>query len=44
MLAEYDAIIAVQAELNAIARTLGAYADGWGTFGNADKTPTPTPR
>ena len=42
MLAEYDAIIAVQAELDAIARPLGGYADGWGTFGNAHK-PLPPP-
>ena len=41
MLAEYDAIIAVQAELDAIARPFGAYVDGWGTFGNAQKLPPP---
>jgi len=40
MLAEYDAIIAVQAELDAIARPLGGYADGWGAFGNAQTPPT----
>ena len=44
MLAEYDAIIAVQAELNAIARPPGAYTDGWGTFGNAHKLPSPPSR
>ena len=44
MLPEYDAIIAVQVELNAIARPLGAYTDGWGTFGNADTPPTPPSR
>ena len=42
MLAEYDAIIAVQAELDAIARPLGGYADGWGTFGNAHTPPPPS--
>jgi regulator of RNase E activity RraB len=35
MVPTYEAIIAVQAELDAIAQPLGAYADGWGTFGNA---------
>jgi regulator of RNase E activity RraB len=44
MVAEYDAIIAVQAELDAIARPLGAYVDGWGTFGNAQKPPPPPSR
>jgi regulator of RNase E activity RraB len=44
MLAEYDAIIVVQAELDAIARSLGGYADGWGTFGNAHKPPPPPSR
>lgn len=38
MVATYDAIMAAQAELDAIARPLGAYCDGWGTFGNADET------
>jgi regulator of RNase E activity RraB len=33
---EYQAIMNAQAELDAIARPLGAYADGWGTFGNAE--------
>ena len=44
MLAEYDAIIAVQAELDAMARPLGGYADGWGAFGNAQTPPTPPSR
>lgn len=35
MLLEYDAIMAAQAELDEIARPLGGYSDGWGTFGNA---------
>ena len=37
MLLQYDAIMAVQAQLDEIARPLGGYADGWGTFGNATK-------
>ena len=36
MILTYDAVIAVQLELDAIARPIGAYSDGWGTFGNAD--------
>jgi|SRR5208282_2767099 len=44
MLAKYDAIIAVQTELNAIACPLAAYTDGWGTFGNAHKPPPPPSR
>lgn len=36
MLLEYDAIMAAQAELDEIARPLGGYADGWGTFGNVE--------
>jgi hypothetical protein len=36
MVPAYDAIIAAQAELNRIAQPLGAYVDGWGSFGNAD--------
>ena len=35
MVPTYDALLAAQAELDAIARPLGAYVDGWGTFGNA---------
>jgi hypothetical protein len=34
MLPKYESIIAIQAELDRIAQPLGAYADGWGTFGN----------
>jgi regulator of RNase E activity RraB len=37
MLLEYDGIMAAQAELDEIARPLGGYADGWGTFGNVQK-------
>ena len=36
MLLEYDAVVAAQAELDKIARPHGGYADGWGTFGNAE--------
>ncbi len=36
MLLEYDAIMAAQAELDELARPLGGYADGWGTFGNVE--------
>jgi regulator of RNase E activity RraB len=35
MVPGYDAILAAQAELDAVAKPLGAYCDGWGTFGNA---------
>ncbi|MGI9515402.1 MAG: ribonuclease E inhibitor RraB, partial [Pirellulaceae bacterium] len=37
MLLTYDNINAAQYELNEIAKPLGAYVDGWGTFGNADE-------
>ncbi|MEQ9406400.1 MAG: ribonuclease E inhibitor RraB [Fuerstiella sp.] len=37
MLLQYDAVMAAQAELDAIAKPLGGYADGWGTFGNVEK-------
>src|SRR5687768_7082471 len=36
MVPTYDGVIAAQAELNRIAQPLGAYVDGWGSFGNAD--------
>ncbi len=36
MVPDYDAIVAAQKELDALARPLGAYVDGWGSFGNAD--------
>jgi hypothetical protein len=39
----YDTVIAVQAELDAIARPLGAHPDGWGTFGNAPRPTGDTP-
>lgn len=34
MLLDYDALISVQAELDAMARPYKGYIDGWGTFGN----------
>lgn len=37
MLLQYDAIMAAQAELDELAKPLGGYADGWGTFGNVEK-------
>ena len=37
MLLEYAAIMAAQAELDEIARPMGGYADGWGTFGNVER-------
>ena len=40
MLLDYDALIAVQSELDSVARPHNGYIDGWGTFGNApDGTP-----
>ena len=36
MVPGWEAITAAQAELDGIARPVGGYADGWGTFGNAD--------
>ena len=35
MLLQYDAVVAAQKQLDEIARPLGGYSDGWGTFGNA---------
>ncbi len=37
MLLKYDDVMAAQAELDEIARPLGGYADGWGTFGNVER-------
>jgi hypothetical protein len=34
MLATYDGVVGVQAQLNEFLRPLGANCDGWGTFGN----------
>jgi regulator of RNase E activity RraB len=35
MIASYAGVVSRQAELNLIAEPLGAFCDGWGTFGNA---------
>ncbi len=40
MVPDYNALIAVQVELDRIARPFGAFADGWGTFGNAVRLPS----
>lgn len=40
MIASYEAVVAAQAELDALSRPLGGYADGWGTFGNAPESAT----
>ena len=34
LIPEYPAIIAIQVELDRIARPFGGYSDGWGSFGN----------
>jgi hypothetical protein len=34
MLATYDGVLAVQAELARLSSPLGGFPDGWGTFGN----------
>ena len=37
MLLQYEAVMAAQEELDRIARPMGGYADGWGTFGNVER-------
>lgn len=37
MIPTYASLIAAQAELDAVARSLGARADGWGTYGKGKK-------
>jgi len=37
MIATYNAVIAAQAELDELSRPIGGYADGWGSFGNAEQ-------
>jgi regulator of RNase E activity RraB len=37
MLPDHGAIVAAQAELGRIVEPLGAYVDGWGTFGNVEQ-------
>ncbi len=41
MVASYEALIRVQAELDALSRPLGGSSDGWGTWGNG---PPPPPK
>lgn len=42
MLATYDGVIAVQAELARLAKPFGGHPDGWGSFGNdTDETQDP---
>jgi hypothetical protein len=35
MLATYDGVVSVQAQLNELAKSHGGTTDGWGTFGNS---------
>ena len=35
MLATYEGVLAVQAELAEVSKPFGGFPDGWGTFGNA---------
>jgi hypothetical protein len=37
MLATYDGVVAVQAQLNELLGPYGGSCDGWGTFGNTQK-------
>ena len=37
MVATYEAVIRVQAELDVLSRPYGGYADGWGTQGNGSR-------
>ncbi len=32
----YETVVAIESELDLLARRVGGYADGFGTFGNAD--------
>ena len=34
MVPDYEDLIRLQDELNVLAKPLGGYSDGWGTFGN----------
>jgi regulator of RNase E activity RraB len=34
MLATYEGVLAIQAELEALSAPFGGFTDGWGTFGN----------
>ncbi len=35
MMLSHHAVLAMQAELDTLAKPLGGHSDGWGTFGNA---------
>jgi hypothetical protein len=37
MLATYQGVLAIQAELAALSAPLHGFPDGWGTFGNGPK-------
>jgi hypothetical protein len=39
MLATYDSVVAVQAQLNELTKAHGGSCDGWGTFGNSQSAP-----
>ncbi|MCX4248130.1 ribonuclease E inhibitor RraB [Paraliomyxa miuraensis] len=32
----YEAVVAIESQLDSLARNMGGHADGFGTFGNAD--------
>lgn len=40
MLATYDGVMAIQAELAELARPFGGHPDGWGSFGNDETQAT----
>jgi len=37
----YQAVVAIEAQLDSLARDIGGYSDGFGTFGNADGAESP---
>jgi hypothetical protein len=39
MLATYDSVVAVRAQLNELAKPQGGTCDSWGTFGNSQSRP-----
>ena len=36
-MATHEGVLAMQSELDALAKPHGGYSDGWGTFGNGDE-------
>lgn len=36
LVATYEAVVAIEEQLDSLARDIGGYADGFGTFGNAN--------